>query len=671
MSSHSEIKAEQEIERDLEPSLGEEVYEERFDRRINDLEMRLQIVSEDFRDFRRYYMTRDEEQRQFNEKIMGRLDQIAAQVGERGTRDSVDATATTVEVRPATPVTHPSPLANVLALNSGMTLAQSLPPSPSEAELYLPGQYVSFDPTKPRRTVEPQGWMDLSHLMNWDEPDAHLGSGQPRDSNNRFGSRFKSIPIHLQVKETGPDSAYQAALLVSAAKYHVDPSVRLGLYQRLDQASFFSDEIITRLLTADSTRRLFTDDHSQMSSMSITLIQRADMGAIWYALETLNRQTTPEQFHDNALLLLKNSERIKDLLPTRTVSEYLSSVTQFDKLVENFRVYGAVLVCLENQLRGYMCTAWSKKLVSEAEYLRFRKEVCTPAIPSPGNGDYMKGLSVSEVVLNTYFYSLEGIRRNVMSGLQRYAKSLKRADALSASDIVSKVLESLAEERRTVEAMTRLGSRFEDRQRVIDYLKGVNAPRVNPGTLPNPGRATAPAHVYALHSDHHPVYEDSNQEYPQGEWAPRLDVWTERQERLLADGNGPGVCYAFTRGACTDIRCQYSHHPRQVGVDYVKVGERFFNHEGGQTDDGARLMLEAIRESTQAGSLDPDRSRALTRIKTGQRIVARVMASTSPAPVNPQRSTTPPPNGNRDKDRSHGGSRPPTPTREGMGGNRA
>ena len=88
-------------------------------------------------------------------------------------------------------------------------------------------------------------------------------------------------------------------------------------------------------------------------SLQLQILQETSLGTLYAAAEILNAQTNPTQFHDNVVMMLKAYPIFAALVPSASIERIMQDLPTYDKLVENFRVFGVILVCLEQQHLGH------------------------------------------------------------------------------------------------------------------------------------------------------------------------------------------------------------------------------------------------------------------------------------------------------------------------------
>lgn len=251
----------------------------------------------------------------------------------------------------------------------------------------------------------------------------------------------------------------------------------------------------------------------------------------------------------------------------------------------------------------------------------------------------MKGYSKVEVTTGVFFCNLEGMRMQIMHRLQLLFKDPRtgKQKDLSQQELVSAIVAHLMEMRVPVERMHTMAIGMHERERATDYIKEIVQKADGPKriTLPAPRSTTAAAHVMHLAHEEHLCDEIPEPEpgYEPASWGPEMDAY---ETLLQAQAEGQkGICYAFTRGQCNDLRCVYSHADRELSADLNKVGERFLNHQGLQTAGGARAFADGMKETTRLSSLDPGRSAMLHRIAAGtSNLTAAFTHSGGPARLN-------------------------------------
>ena len=619
--------------------------------------------------------------------------------------DSRNVSGSTIQMVGSDPQPLPAQLSGGGPSAPTPTAAPSAPSTPTPVRAstsaatvaYDHSEYAEYTPQPGHRARDP-----VQDFFSFMDPIQGPEGSQPTE-NGRFRTRFVKLTPSLAISAFSADKAGLTAYVVAASKYSFDPSMVLTRGQSYDNASFFSHSAATHLTTDPRTRLLIVGrGGGHAVSLQLQILQEVPLGTLFAASEILNAQTNPTQFHDNTVMMLKTYPIFAALVPSTPIERIMQDLPTFDKVIENFRIFGVILVCLEQQLLGHMSQQLKAGSITQQEYDTYRSEVATPTHQERG-AIGPKGFAKIDVITEAFFHHLPALKWDIQRDL---ASSLKDARGnrreASVQQIMDLVIARLLNRRVPVEALFNLTRQVTERETLKDYHKSLEVAKV-PSVVRKPADTKALVYAAADHTEEEPSYDGSGL----AGWSPTHDVWTAQQMAVqrgifktqrdalyLAQSKETGVCYANTRGDCENPNCPYSHEPAAILQDGLKAGERFLSHEALQTPAGAKDMLQSIAADQAAGALDPARRKILSRVGRG---LNNFGSGSLPSPANPrpernyvepgprivQRAATPPPAGgpHRDRDRerernggggggdSRGGSRSGSPAPAAGSGN--
>lgn len=324
----------------------------------------------------------------------------------------------------------------------------------------------------------------------------------------------------MAVSHTGGRYVSQTAVLSCTLKFGFDPAGVPGPGQQVDGSSLISFAVATQLLTNETTRAMIHSGSSLASATQPTLLQEASYGLILQALEVLNKGEMPEAFSQNVHELLTTNARARDLLPT-DAKGLLSNLEAYDRMVQSFRVYGSLLTCLEQQLRGHMAQRAARGKISHREYDDYLI-TCSHTTHPPAGGYGVKDQSAVEVLLDTFFYSIDSMRRQFHRRVAEHFKERGQRREAPMQELVDVVLALLLENRRPVEDYHKLTQRYNDGATLKEFLKEHHSTDslVAPKAKTLATKPAGAAHVYSMRDER---------------YQPKRHVW--RWIRLL--GGGP------------------------------------------------------------------------------------------------------------------------------------